>query len=274
MPVFFPHQLQSGHAPLVAKGKRGSSDFTAAAVAIRFDGLLWGYPDYVLGDDGTDKPEKPSWKARKNEIEIQPFATQWRYVISPPPGFNSPVLPKDVEQSLGPAKLTQHYEVEKSGAVVALWRFDSVKSRYSAGELKALQQSVHTLINSNAIVINFPQKGSDLLAQGKPREALDSYNDLIKLHPNEAIHHIQIAYALLAGGFGEEARKEALLATQLDAKDALGWSAMGWILQHDAVGRRFGKGFEQNAAVTAYHKVFRKTRPLGWQLLTFLDPCL
>jgi len=236
----------------MAKARRGLSDLTSAVAAIRPDNLFWGYPDFVLSDDGTDKPDNPGWKPRKNDIEIQPFVTEWHYTIVPPPGFDAPVLPKDIEQALGPGKLTQHYQVGPSGAVTAMWRFDSVKSRYSPAELKELQQAMHTLLNSNAVLISFPQKGAALLAQGKAREALAAYADLVKLHPTEALHHIQIAYALLGAGFGEEARKEAQRATELDAKNALGWGALGWIDEHDAVGRRFGKGFALSAAVAAY----------------------
>jgi hypothetical protein len=234
----------------VAKGKRGLSDLTSAVAAIRNDGLLWGYPDYVLADDGTDKADTPGWKPRKNDIEIQPFVTEWHYTILPPPGFDAPVLPKDVEQPLGPAKLTQHYELGTGGAVTAVWRFDSGKARYSPSELKALRQAVHTLNNSSAVLITFPQKGAALLAQ-------------VKLHPNEALHHIQIARALLDAGFGEEARKEARRATELEAKNALGWSSLGWIEEHDAIGRRFGKGFDLGTAVAAYRKAI-ELDPKEW----------
>jgi len=247
----------------VAKGKRGLSDLTNAIVAIRTDGLWWGYPDYVLSDDGTDKPDTPGWKPRKNDIELQPFATEWHYMIVPPPEFGAPVLPKDAEQPLGPAKLTQRYQLESSGAVTAIWRFDSVKSRYSPDELKALRQAVNALVNSSAVLITFPQKGAALLAQGKAREALAAYADLVKLHPNEALHHIQIARALLDAGFGEEARKECRRATELDPKDALAWSSLGWIEEHDAIGRRFGKGFEYGAAVSAYRKAI-ELDPKEW----------
>lgn len=236
----------------MAKARRGLTDLSDAVVAIRADSLLWGYPDYVLADDGTDKPDDPGWKPRQNDIELQPFVTEWHYTIVPPPGFNAPTLPKDVEQALGPGKLSQHYEAGSNGTVSATWRFDSVKERYSPAELKALRQAVHTLTQSNAVLISFPQRGAALLAQGKSREALAAYADLVKLHPNEAVHHIQIAYALLGAGFGEEARKEAQRATQLDAKNALSWSALGWIDQHDAIGRRFGRGFDLSGAVASY----------------------
>jgi tetratricopeptide (TPR) repeat protein/transglutaminase-like putative cysteine protease len=238
----------------VAKGRRGLSDFTQAVVAIRSDGLLWGYPNYVLSDDGTDKPDQTGWRPRKQDIEIQPFATDWRYMIVPPPGFDDPVLPKDAERSLGPAKLTQHYQLEKDGTVSAVWHFDSGKARYTPAELKALRQAVHAFYNSDVPTVTFHQKAAALLAQGKAREALKSYSDLIQLHPNEGLHHVQMANALLSAGFGEEARKEARRATELDPKDSVSWGALGWILEHDAIGRRFGKGFDLDGGIAAYRK--------------------
>ncbi len=253
----------------IAKAKRGVSDLTSAVVAIRSDRLFWGYPDYVLSDDGTDKPDTPGWKPRKGGFEFQPFVTEWRYQIVPPPGFDAPALPKDLEQSFGPGKLSQHYELEKDGSVVAVWRFDSVKSTYSPAELKAFQQAAYALANTNAVLITFPQKGAALLAQGKAREALASYADLVKLHPAEALHHIQIANALLTAGFGDEARKEAQRSTELDAKDALAWSYLGWIEEHDAIGRRYGKGFDLNAAVAAYRKAI-ELDPKEWSNLADL----
>jgi len=247
----------------VAKAKRGVSDLERSVMAIRTDGLMWGYPDYILSDDGTDKPDQPGWKPRKNDIEIQPFVSEWHYRIIPPPGFDAPVLPKDVEQSLGPARFTQHYSLEADGGVSAVLRFDSVKARYSPSELKALKQAAHTLGKADPIMISFPQKGAALLAQGKAREALASYSDLIKLHPSEALHHIQMANALLAAGFGEEARKEASHATELDPSNAVGWSALGWILEHDAIGRRFGTGFDLKGAVAGYRKAI-ELDPKDW----------
>ncbi len=238
----------------VAKAKRGASDFNVSVAAIRFDGLLWGLPDHVVSDDGTDKPEQPGWKPRKDDIEIQPFASEWHYKIVPPLGFGTPTLPEDIERSIGPARITQHYSIGADGAVNAVLRFDSVKARYSPAELKALEQAAHALGQADAIIISFPQKGASLLAQGKAREALASYAELIKLHPNEALHHIQMANALLAAGFGEEARTEALHATELDPANAVGWSERGWILEHDAIGRRFGTGFDLKNAVASYRK--------------------
>jgi len=247
----------------MAKAKRGNSDLDQAVAVIRMDGIFWGFPDYVLSDDGTDKPDQPGWKPRKNEIEIQPFTTEWHYHIVPPPAFDAPVLPKDSEQAIGPGKLTSHYSIEADGSVSAVLRFSSVKPRYTPAELKALRQAAHALGSADAIIVTFPQKGAALLAAGKAKEALVSYTEMIKLHPREGLHHIQMANALLAAGFGEEARKEAARATELDSENSEAWSARGWILEHDAIGRRFGEGFDLKGAVAAYHKAI-EVDPKQW----------
>ena len=247
----------------MAKAKRGNSDLDQAVAAIRMDGILWNFPDYVVSDDGTDKPDQPGWKPRKNDIETQPFATEWHYRIVPPPAFDAPVLPKDSDQALGPAKFSSHYSIETDGAVSAVFQFSSVKARYTPKELKELRQAVHALESADAIIISFPQKGAALLAAGKAREALASYAAMTKLHPTEGLHHIQMANALLAAGFGEEARKEAARATELDPTNATAWSARGWILEHDAIGRRFENGFDLKAAVAAYRKAIEND-PKEW----------
>jgi len=247
----------------VGKGRRGLSDLETATVAIRVDGLIWGYPNYVLSDDGTDKPDQPGWKPRSQVIEVQPFSTDWHYQIIPPPGFEPPVLPQDVERQLGPAKLVQHYTLEKDATVRVDWHFDSGKARYTPAELKELRQAVHQLTNADVPTIDFHQKGAVLLSQGKAREALKVFSDLIQAHPGEALHHVQMANALLAAGFGEEARKEARRATELEPKEALGWGALAWILEHDAIGRRFMKGFDLEGGIAAYRKAI-ELKPKEW----------
>jgi tetratricopeptide (TPR) repeat protein len=75
---------------------------------------------------------------------------------------------------------------------------------------------------------------------------------LIDAHPNDPLPHIGMAYALMGAGVGEEARAEALKATVLAPKSALAFSALGWMLQFNAIGVRLGKGFDLNGALAAY----------------------
>ena len=73
-------------------------------------------------------------------------------------------------------------------------------------------------------------------------------------YPRKAVHRLRNASALLEAGLGTRAQREALAATQLEPKSALAWKTLGWMLQHDAVGRRFGEGFDRAGAIAAYRK--------------------
>ncbi|MFY9822074.1 MAG: hypothetical protein WAM82_11880, partial [Thermoanaerobaculia bacterium] len=53
---------------------------------------------------------------------------------------------------------------------------------------------------------------------------------------------------------GEAARREARKATQLEPKLAAAWRALGWVLQHDEIGRRLHPGYDRNGAIAAYRK--------------------
>ena len=68
------------------------------------------------------------------------------------------------------------------------------------------------------------------------------------------MHRLRNASALLEAGLGTRAQREAQAATQLEPKSALAWKTLGWTLQHDAVGRRFGEGFDRAGAIAAYRK--------------------
>ncbi len=53
---------------------------------------------------------------------------------------------------------------------------------------------------------------------------------------------------------GEAAREEARRAVQFEPKLAPAWRHLGWVLQHDDLGRRFGPGFDRAGALAAYRK--------------------
>ena len=72
-----------------------------------------------------------------------------------------------------------------------------------------------------AIFVNFEPEGEALLREGKVKEALASYRSLIATHPNEPVHHLQVARVLMQAGMGEAARAEAREAVKLDPNSAL-----------------------------------------------------
>src|SRR5262249_49611238 len=77
---------------------------------------------------------------------------------------------------------------------------------------------------------------------------------LAQLHPKEALHHSQLARALLSGGLAEAARIEARHAALVEPTSAWAHVTLGWVLQHDAIGRFHRRGWDRAGAIAAYRK--------------------
>ena len=241
------------------RARRGVTDLNIAAVAIRFDGLVSRLPSDLRqrekeDDSKTDKEsgQKPK-KERTSDYQLpEAFVTEWNYTIVPPPGFRPKPLPQNAELFLGPSILTEEFAVGKDGAVHATIRFDSVKRRMTVSEATELRNKVAQLIAGEPILIYFEPIGQALVSQGKVRDALQSYRELIALHPKEALHHLQIAGTFLAAGLGEAARAQAQAAVKLEPNSALAEKTLAEILEYDLVGRKFRPGSDYSGAEAAF----------------------
>jgi len=190
---------------------------------------------------------------RKNDLVLpEPIVIEWRYRIVPPPGFEHRTVPEQQTVQCGPAVFTREFSVSED-AVAATLRFDTKRVRFTPEESEALRIGLDQLLNSDPLIVSFDHIGESHLSAGRIREALAEFRRLAALHPEEALHHTQISRALLEGGMGEAAREEARRAIALQPT-ATAYSNLGWILQHDLVGRRFKKGFEPEEAQAAYRK--------------------
>jgi tetratricopeptide (TPR) repeat protein len=244
-----------------ARGRRGFSDRENAVVYIYPANLMDGLPDYFETeeekpkDDAVDKEDSVAKKPRRFDWKFNPFVNEWHYKITVPPGFKLRALPPNKEEQLGSALYSQTFISNAGGTVAeAVVRFDSGKSRLTVEEGKKLRDAVVKAREADAIVITFDQIGYALLNQGKIKESLVAYQQLAALHPKEALHKIQLAYAYLRAGLGDKARAVAKEATILEPNSADAFSTVGWIMEHDLIGRRFARGFDYQAAVEAYRK--------------------
>jgi transglutaminase-like putative cysteine protease/Flp pilus assembly protein TadD len=261
-----PHDLSQQFELVLEsdRSKRASTDLDIAVAAIRIEGLLNRLPadlrqrekedDTKADKTDTAKPKKP----RTSDYQLPiAFVTEWRYTINPPPGFQPRPLPQNVDLSLGPAKLTEQFSTESNGTVRATLRFDTVKRRMTVSEGHELRDKAVQLLDQAPILIYFDPVGQVLLNQGKIREALKSYRDLIALHPKEAVHHLQLAKAFLAAGLGETARSEAQTAVKLEPTSALAQKTLANILEYDSVSRRFRPGSDYTGAETAFRAAIK-----------------
>ncbi len=247
----------------MAEAKRGNTDINDAAVAIPFTSLFERLPGWFTtdpnpnGDKLTPQQEEDQKKAelaRVADYDVRPFITEWRYTITPPTGFVLRALPENKSTDIGPAKLTQHYEADGHGIITAALRFETGKPKYTLDEALALRQAVLAAYKQDMVMVLFDQAGSKLLTAGKIREALATDRSLIDLHPKEALHHAQIAYAFLQAGMGDKARIEAQQATRLDPNSAVAFKALGWVCQFNSIGVQYAYGFDWDCSAAAYKK--------------------
>ena len=241
------------------RAKRGGTDLDGAAAAIRFEGLFSRLPSGLQqrekeDDLKTDKDsgQKPKKKRTADYQLPAAYVTEWDYSIMPPAGFRPKPLPANAQLTLGPATLSEEFAADKDGVVHATLRFDTVKRRLTVAEATEMRNKVAELVAGEPILIYFEPIGQTLINQGKVREALQSYRELIAVHPKEAVHHLQLAETLLAAGLGESARAEAQAAVKLEPDSALAEKTLAEILEYDSVGRKFRLGSDYAGAETAY----------------------
>jgi tetratricopeptide (TPR) repeat protein len=247
----------------MAEARRGNTLLDDAEVAIPFAGVFHRLPEWFRTDPNPnndkltpqqEEDQKKAVAARVSEYDVHPFITEWHYTLTPPEGFTLRAAPEDKSIAMGPAKFTQHFEVDAKGVLTGVLRFDSVKPKYTVEEALALREAVLGAYKQDMIVVLFDQIGAKLLAAGKIREALAADRALIESHPKEALHHAQFSSAYSDAGMGDRARAEARTATQLDPKSKAAYRMLGWACQFNAIGIQRGRGFDWDCAANAYKK--------------------
>lgn len=228
----------------------GSTDLNTAAVGVNLGNIVSRLPAFFSTQLESGEVDKD----RKHDVVFEPYIVEWRYVVYPPDGFRARALPANAVLPLGPARVSAEFSQRPDGVLKATWRFDTVKGRYSPAEARAFIQGVRELRDRQVALLAFDHEGAARKAEGDFKGSLESYRTLVSRHPQQAVHRIRHAYALLEAGLGTRAHDEARAATRLKPDDAFAWKALGWMLQHDAVGRRFGAGFDRAGSIAAYRK--------------------
>ena len=249
----------------VREARRGFTDSANAVVAVLYSALFDLLPDDLTEDDekatagdarpaadetgGAGKSEPP----RRTDYYFDlPHVIEVRYRVVPPTGFVPDDLPASRVRQLGTATLSEEYAAGEQGVTTAILRLDSGKQRIAPGELASLRSALAQLVKERAFVLRFRQVGESQVAAGHIREGLEEFRREAAGAPAKALPHLRIARALLAGGLGEAARQETELAIKLEPRSAVAYQTLGWVLQHDAVGRQFGHGFSRERALAAY----------------------
>jgi tetratricopeptide (TPR) repeat protein len=247
----------------MAEARRGITNIDDASVAIPFSSIFNRLPAWFRTDPRTDgatltpqqeEDRKRAVAARASEYDLDPFVVEWRYTITPPTGFVLRALPQDKTVPMGPARFTQHYGTRADGVVEATLRFDTVKPTYTVDEAIALREAVLASYRQNMILVLFDQQGAKLVADGKMREGLAADRALIAKHPAEAVHHAQMAYALLKAGMGTLARSEAEKAAALEPNSPVGFRTLAWVCEFNDIGIQRTHGFDRTCVERAFEK--------------------
>jgi transglutaminase-like putative cysteine protease/Tfp pilus assembly protein PilF len=237
------------------RAKRGFTDLEIAVAAIRLEGLFYRLPTELKErqkDNNSTSGQKSKAKRTADYQLPEAFASDWYYTITPPAGFRPKPLPKDMEFHLGPGLVTEKFSSDPDNTVHANLRFDTGKRRLNVDEAAELRERIAQLVEGQPVLISFEPVGEILASEGKIRDALQSYRDLITVHPKDAILRLRLANALLAAGLAEAARAEAQTATKLDPNSALAQKTLAEILEYDLVGRKFRPGSDYAGAEAAF----------------------
>jgi tetratricopeptide (TPR) repeat protein len=245
----------------IDKASRGNTTLDEAIVVIfptmtlnNLPGWFGKAPEAVGPDTTPDAKHEIELAAanRSKTYVFRPYLDERHIRIVIPPGFVSRTLPPNKTTQLGQATLTEEYSAEEKGIITATYKFNTGPGTLTADQAIAMRDAILELQKRDYVGIMFDQVGAKELAAGHIRASLDADRALIAAQPTEALPHVQIARALLAAGIGDEAHTEAKRATELDPKLAIAFNTLGWTLQHDSLGARFGKDFDLPGAIAAY----------------------
>lgn len=212
--------------------------------------ILEPLPAFLTGEREGEAPRR----RRADVVLPLPYRWEMRFRVIPPDGFRARPLPADAVERFGPATLSRRYAAGEDGSVTATYAIDTGGRRLAAAEADALASRARAIATGEPERLAFERTAAALLATGQVKEALAELHRLCAARPREAMHPLHLALALLQLGDGAGAAVEARRAISLEPGRAWGYRVLGWILEHDPVGRRFGAGFDRDGAVEAYRR--------------------
>jgi len=198
--------------------------------------------------------EKPKAVRKTDLILPEPEVVDFKVQILPPLGYAVDSMPAALELAFGPATFKVEWRANAKGELEASARLHTVKQRWTAAEVNQGAAALDKYGESKVPVVTFKMLGEAHLEADRIKEALGEFRKLVATEPAKASHHTRIARALLQAGLGEAARKQAEEAIRLEPTSSLAQATLGWILQHDLLGRRFGPGWDAAGCEKAYLK--------------------
>jgi len=190
----------------------------------------------------------------------EPHVSERRYRITPPPGFVPRELPEDDRRQFGPVTISRELSVEDERVVVVRFLLDTGDGRLKPDEAEALHRAILELDPGEdaaagwEVSVEFEHPAERHLEEGRIKEGIAAYRELLDKNPDRAEQHARYARALLHAGLGDAARRAARRAVELAPQNAEAHAELGRILTHDLAGRHFREGMDWHGAAEAYRK--------------------
>ena len=241
------------------------TDFNTAVVKLSLHSHFSEIPLGLRSDEAANNFFEVSDAAAEKEVReprtidwvFAPFKSEWHVKVVAPTGFRLKAVPADREMALGPASYRLDYEQDTDGNLVATIELDTKNGRYTADQGRAFREAYKSLEPSLLLELHYDHEAAILMAAGDESGALRRDAELAAANPTRAIHRTRAAQRLLDVGLVKEALVEARKATKMEPDRSVAFVALGSILEHDELGRRFGPGFERDAALSAHRESVR-----------------
>lgn len=239
------------------EAQRASTDLEEAALTLTYGDLFGEIPDVFFEEHETSRED--------DFVLFNPFVKEWVYRIHLPAGFEPRGVPQNQIQKIGNMRYEESFSYEDD-VLQANVRLDSGLRRLTPELFEATRLGLEELSQSETTVLYFDHVGTTHLAAGRSREAIQAFRQLAEEHPQEAIHRVRLARALLAVGMGGEARRQARLASETEKTSAVAQWILGFSLVHDEIGRPHHPGFDLAGALTALERSrdLDTTNPFFW----------
>jgi tetratricopeptide (TPR) repeat protein len=229
-----------------------------------------GYPASTVGDVGgfIDLPGPGSVRFRSlgplldprapdepdrtlDYYAYPPFTDEVRYHVSLPPGFQFGEIPPVSNIAVGPLTVSGSAKLEADGSLSMTYGLTSPKSRYSPQEGAAIRRdAAQKLAGKAGYRIIFVNTGEELIAKGKPKEALE----LLLKDAASTNATLRLADAYVASGSRAEAVKVCRQVIAKEPNNAAAYLRLGWIYAHNESGQLYADGMNTAESEKAYRK--------------------
>lgn len=229
----------------------GWTDDSLAEAMLKAGAVFNAFPSELRLDDEKEYPK------RKNDVYlVAPCVYTIEYHVVAPAGFRLRFVPKPYSIDLEQALLEATFSSPSQDRLDAIYSITPRGDRWSPDAVQKLRLKAKDFFESKATVASFESIGQAFVSEGRYAEALAEFRKLERLHPGEALHHIQAAQALIDAGFAQDAIPEMEEGVRLEPESAIAHKNLAYACLYDPFGVQFGRGADLERAGREYLRAF------------------